>query len=433
MADASRFPNLALPFAITGAAGGWLSAGLVQHPLFRDMSTPFRAVTAGTAAAFGLLSGMVLRRWCVGRRYAFQLDAPDPGHRPSSDSWARHLPLLTSAGTAAGALSCEWTGMAPAWLGAVGGLLCTLPFLPICAAVLSTARRAQRARLGSIVAGADRRAVWTILAATLLIATLEALPDWAVPITGPLQGPLSGVALFAAAAVCIAVVLVLDSLALRRAQGLVGTAMAPREADDPGLDRDGAERADLGLGRDLHARTAPGGTAYRSRERTVALVLGDPARALAALRRAVRRDVLALAIAPFVLAAHCFAGSEMVVARYQEMVCRRGHGASCAALAERSHSGGRSDVFDAVLHYERGCDRGDGWSCLSVARLYSGTQEAKRDAAMVALFEYRAAQRGLCPAGQVLIGQYTALSGDEKVCVSPSDPRAPRVASLSGR
>jgi hypothetical protein len=38
MADPSRFPQLALPFTLVGAAAGWLSAGLVNNP-FLD-STP---------------------------------------------------------------------------------------------------------------------------------------------------------------------------------------------------------------------------------------------------------------------------------------------------------------------------------------------------------------------------------------------------------
>lgn len=32
MADPARFPDLTLPFAITGAAAGWFSRGLLQHP-----------------------------------------------------------------------------------------------------------------------------------------------------------------------------------------------------------------------------------------------------------------------------------------------------------------------------------------------------------------------------------------------------------------
>lgn len=424
MADAARFPNLAVPFAITGAAGGWLSAGLVQHPLMREMNVSFRLVTAVIAAFFGLATGALLRRWCVGRRYAFQLDCPDPGLRPASDTWARHLPVLCFAGALTGGLACELSRMCPASFGALSGLFCTIPFLPICAAVLSTARRAQRARHGSIVAGADRRAVWTLLAATLLIASLEALPDCPAPARSSLEGPLPGLVLIACSTACILFVLAADALALRRALRLLVPGLARKEEGDPGLDRDPAVRFDLGLGRDIHARLAQSTSAYRARERALALVLGDPPRAVAALRRAFRRDVLALALAPCVLAAHLAASSEAATARYQELSCHLGNGAACGAIADRSGSLEHHDLFDAVLHYQRGCDRGDGWSCLSVAKLYSGTPDTKRDAGVVALFEYRAAQRGVCRLGTVLAHANGAGGPLENVCVSPDDRRA---------
>jgi hypothetical protein len=62
--------------------------------------------------------------------------------------------------------------------GILNGGLCSIAFLPICAAVLAAARRAERARLGSIVAGADLREVWAILAAALAVATPWPSPPW---------------------------------------------------------------------------------------------------------------------------------------------------------------------------------------------------------------------------------------------------------------
>jgi len=421
MADAARFPHLALPFAITGAAGGWLSAGLVQQPLLAEMDVSFRLVTAGVAAAFGLATGFLLRRWCVGRRYSFQIDSPDPELRPASDTWVRHLPTLWLAGTLTGGIACSLSRMCTASFGALGGLLCTLPFLPICAAVLSTARRAQRARQGSIVAGADRRAVYGILAVALLIATLEALPDDPAPATTWLEGPLPGLALFAAATICILVILVADALALRKARSLVVPGLARKDEIDPGLERDNAARFDLGLGRAVHARLAKSTSAYRGRERALALILGDPERAIATLQRAVRRGVHAFVATPLVLGAHLVAGSETATLHYRELSCRLGNPSACEALADRSASLEQRDLVGAVTYHERACDRGNGWSCLAVAKMYSGTQDVGRDAGMVALFEYRAAQRRVCPLGTILAED---VVNRENVCVAPSDPRA---------
>lgn len=421
MADAARFPHLALPFAIVGAAGGWLSAGLVQQPLLSEMDVSFRLVTAGVAAVFGFATGLLLRRWCVGRRYSFQIDSPDPELRPASDTWVRHLPTLWLAGTLTGGIACSVSRMCTASFGALGGLLCTLPFLPICAAVLSTARRAQRARQGSIVAGADRRAVYGILAVALLIATLEGLPDDPAPATTWLEGPLPGLALFAMSTICILFILVADALALRKARSLVVPGLARKDEVDPGLERDDAARFDLGLGKDIHARLAKSTSAYRGRERALALILGDPERAVATLQRAVRRGVLAFAVTPFVLGAHLAAGSETAALRYREISCSLGNPKACEALAERSASLEQHDLVSAVAYHERSCDHGNGWSCLAVAKMYSGTQDVRPDAGMVALFEYRAAQRHVCPLGTILVADG---AHSEMLCVAPNDPRA---------
>ncbi|MEZ4306688.1 MAG: hypothetical protein R3F14_01380 [Polyangiaceae bacterium] len=103
----------------------------------------------------------------------------------------------------------------------------TLPLLPVCAAVLAAARRAQRARLGSIVAGSDRRARG-ILATTLVIATLEGLPDWPAPRGAPLFGPAPIVGFLALAGVCLLSILVADALALRAAKKALSTTLEER-------------------------------------------------------------------------------------------------------------------------------------------------------------------------------------------------------------
>lgn len=420
MADAHRFPHLAVPFAIVGAAAGWLSAGLVHHPVVLTSGSEVRLVMAGVAAGLGLSAGALIRRWCAGKRYHWEVDAPDPGERLPSDSWWRHGPVILGAGLVAGGLFAVLTDYCTVEIGMLGGLACTLPFLPVCAAVLSAARRAQRARLGSLVAGSDRRAVWGILATALLIVTLEGLPDWPAPRGRPLFGPEPVLALLVAAVLCIAGVLAADWLALRRARRILAQDLARQELDAPSLSDESVARMDLGLGDGVLAQVSRTGPVYRGRDRTLALVQGDPDQALAALRRSLRRGAIGLAIATTVCAAHAAATTDAALARYDEIRCDAGDGESCASAAQIELNSTVFSTFDpskALSFFERGCSRGDGSSCMSLAWLYRGNQGIDRDAGMVAIMEYRAAQRGLCPEGTRLV------NGTENVCVDPSDPR----------
>lgn len=366
---------------------------------------------------FGAATGALLRRWCVGKRYDWELDAPDPEALPASDSWSRHLFAILFAGAAAGlVLAVLRDRMEYAHFAASAGLLCAVLFLPVCAAVLNAARRAQRGRLGSLVAGADRRAVWGILSTTLLVATLEGLPDWPAPQSG-LSGPAPAAALIVAALSCIVIVLAADLNAHRRAKQAIAPGLVRHESDDRGVDAEDAPRLDLGIGNELHAHLHRGAAAYRSRNRALSLVQGDPERAVAALRRAIGRGVVGLGVACAVVMAHAAADSQLALAYYQELRCAMGVEQSCGDAVVNGLSGGDLDRANAIVLFSRSCDRGDGRSCMSIADLYRGSAEADRDAGMVAFFEYRAAQRGLCPEGQRL------ARSRGNVCVAPDDPR----------
>src|SRR5262249_4763299 len=61
----SRMPELALPFALVGAAGGWLSAGFLSNPLIHVILTGQQRAAAICSAVVAALVGKALTRWCV--------------------------------------------------------------------------------------------------------------------------------------------------------------------------------------------------------------------------------------------------------------------------------------------------------------------------------------------------------------------------------
>jgi hypothetical protein len=79
---------------------------------------------------------------------------------------------------------------------------------------------------------------------------------------------------------------------------------------------------------------ARGAAAYRQKARTLALVRGSPDQALAALRRAVRRGVLGLAVVAAIGAAHLAAQSLPARALYHQERCRRGYLSACKLASE---------------------------------------------------------------------------------------------------
>jgi hypothetical protein len=333
MADASRFPALALPFAVVGAAAGWLSAGLCSNPLLGcAVSRPRTAVLAALLAA---LTGAVLKRLCVGRRYSYQLDDPDPARRPWTDRAALQAAVVLAAGALTGVLvalpSDRLSSYVPESAG--GGAACALVFLPVCLAVVAAARRAQRARLGSLVAGSDRRAVWGILTLSLAVTTLEALPDWEAALRGDLPAPLFVPAALVAAAALTAAILRADLRAARAARAAVEAGGSTEDAGAE-LEEGAAARLDLGLGEGRLARFARGASAYRQKERVVSLVRGSPAQALGALRRASLRGVAALAILALVGGAHLAAHARPARGLYEAAYCDRGYTPSCALASE---------------------------------------------------------------------------------------------------
>jgi hypothetical protein len=334
MADPSRFPQLALPFAITGACAGWLSATMVSNPLFGFRASP----TLCTAAATGLaaLTGAVLKRACVGRRYEYEMGEPDPERRPATDVWPLHAGLVLAAGAATGRLLAAFTpGCCTEVECVLGGIACALAFVPVCLAVIAVARRAQRARLGSIVAASDRRAVWAILAMLLAFMTLEGAPDWPAWSWGLTPAPLPVLGMLAAAALSTLGILVADQQALSRARGIVARGLAVHDPQEAAVGAVEPPRLDLGIGDDLLSRVERGAAAYRQQARTVALVKGSPDRALSALQRSVRRGFIGLLFIGAVAAIHAWACTGAAFTVYGILICSPYYRDACEITADR--------------------------------------------------------------------------------------------------
>lgn len=368
MASPTRFPHLALPFSIVGAAGGWLSAKLLANPLLRKTWPGKEWTAALVALVLAGAAGALLTRWCAGQRYAYQLDAPDPDARPDTDRWPRHVTAVLLAGTGTGlAVSLLYETWRGPVIGALCGLVCALVFLPVCVAVVVAARRAQRARLGSIVSASDRRAVWGILAAALSVTTLEALPDWPAAWARDAAAPLPALSMALAAGVAIAVLLAADVRALRLAQGAAGQGLTARDPSEPETADETVRRLDLGLGEDAWERLARSASAYRGRDRTLALIQGSPEQAFGALRRAIRRGALSLAVTCAVAAAHAAANVPLAQQLYSERRCDMDDPVACTRLADQV----RTDSLERAMElYAKACEGSNAEACLALARIH---------------------------------------------------------------
>jgi hypothetical protein len=368
MAHPTRFPHLALPFAIVGAAGGWLSTELLANPLMR-MTWPGKEwVAALIAMALAGATGALLTRWCAGKRYAYELEAPDPDDRLSTDTWLRHVTAVLLAGTLTGlAVALLFETYRGPVIGALSGLCCAIAFVPVCALVIVTARRAQRARLGSIVSGSDRRAVWGILATALAVTTVEAAPDWPAYLAGERAAPLPAVLLVVGAGAVITFVMAADARALRLARSSTAQGLTQRDAADPEPAGEGLAKVDLGLGEGSWERLARSASAYRGRDRTLALIQGDPEQALSALRRALGRGAIGLAVTVAVCAVHAAAASPPVQQIYAERRCEMEDFAACTRAADHLRT---AHLSKAVELYRAACGGSDASACSTLAGMY---------------------------------------------------------------
>ncbi|WP_433926217.1 hypothetical protein AB3662_25150 [Sorangium cellulosum] len=325
--------ELGLPFALVGAAAGWISAGVLASPLVDVALGGKQEVAAVCAGIIGGLIGALLPR----------VVAPRQAWHGRGSTWACLAALVLPGGALAGGLIAGITGgsLYTAATGVVNGVICAAATLPICGAVLEAALRAERARLGSIVAASDRRAVWQILAASLSAATLAALPEWPAARLGQVPVPEIVGALALGAWIAIGLLILADAAALgHRLPRAAADAAEPCSPDaiapDPAV-----PRVDLGLGDDVHARLARG-DAYRGRDRASLLVIGSHAEARAALAGALRRGALCFALGAAVLVAHRWAAGDGAVHAYRAAHCALGHDRNCDAVEQRRRAMERS-------------------------------------------------------------------------------------------
>src|SRR5262249_49133253 len=135
MQTPQRTPSLVLPFAVVGLAAGWLADGLLANPLVGAATFNNQGLAAVAAALAGAALGAILAQ--VG----------------ASSSILRLSLLVVGAGLLAGGLVGNFEDRSPmaALSGALNGAISGAAFIPVAALVLAAARRAARARQGSIV------------------------------------------------------------------------------------------------------------------------------------------------------------------------------------------------------------------------------------------------------------------------------------------
>lgn len=375
MKDRGRASGLALPFAVVGYAAGWLSDGFLANPLIGVV--PHRSEPM--AGALGGLTGAALG-WLLGR------------HARTRDALgATRLSILHLGCLVVGA--GIWTGggvglmeTATSWgtlTGALNGGLSAIAFIPVCALVLAAAHRAERARHGSIVAGADRRAVWGILATGLAVMTLLGALEvpamhWALMNFFPRVSP--GLVMAVAAGALLLGILVADARALSRVDRIGLAELSACEPEEVHHD-DGVPTVDLGLGDGMHAQLRRAQSAYRGRARALGMLLGSVDEARRALRRALLRGAAGLAVAVAVLAAHAWATTPSALAAYEVQRCAQST-LECyqAGNLYLGREGVTPDVSRAEELFMRGCFAGDKQCCdeIFLSRNARG-EDPKRD------------------------------------------------------
>ncbi|HEX4514866.1 MAG TPA: hypothetical protein VH054_15070 [Polyangiaceae bacterium] len=292
-------PSLAKPFAVFGAAAGLfaiLGVGAFREPA-RDVAplAPM-IVTAGAAAAFG----EVLGRW---RR----LHDPKLA-REALVLWVAILSGLAGgvSGAVVGVVTWGADGLARF---AVGGAVVALAFVPSCLVVFDAARRAGRARLGSLVAATDRRTVTSTVLAGVSFAGASQVPAVLSANTSSSLPPLVQVGLSLAACLGSTIAIVLlqkrDRVTRAELEAHAGEMHWLERAPEGEVEvaSQTAEPIDLGLGADRWARTSD--ATYRSSARSDVVLKGSMERAVAAFDECAQRRHRSLVIAVAGLTAVC--------------------------------------------------------------------------------------------------------------------------------
>jgi TPR repeat protein len=382
MQNTNRMPQIAWPFALVGASAGWLWPAFLANPLvdcsYRSDSLP--AAACGLVVASGV--GAVLTKRCKPT-----VDWAGPGA-----TWIWLVLTVVLGGAVAGAAlaALTWRTREGVFGCGFGGVACGLTFLPICAVVVAAARRAARARLGSLVASADARTMWSTAITAVGVSTLLATADWPASMDATVPRPIAALAIAMSAGLAMIALLAFDLRAwaeLRRIEHARShmVALSPENDDDTP-----APEIDLGLGNELVVALERQGYAFRSSERIAARTRGSPAASRVALRSALRGKMVGLASIGCVLAAHRLAAGAEARLWYDEHRCAAGLPYSCiqAAARLRTGDGVRRDAERAADLYEDGCDGpyGAARSCAARAEMLEsgelGTPDTSRASAL---------------------------------------------------
>jgi TPR repeat protein len=366
MRPLAPMPQLTLPYALVGAAAGALCCGVLANPLLREHPAGDPLVAAVVTALIGALVGAFLHRRCSAR--ASMWASPGSTRAPL-------MVALLAGGATSGAVvgAIAWQTERGAIGGASAGLVAAVAFFPVAAAVMGAALRAERARMGSWVAASDRRAVWAILGTALAMATVLGLPDWPAARHSRQVQPEVSLLIAAAGAVAALVALAGDALAgdlllLRRFRAL-GSRRARfaelEDADHGNGDLAGVEALDLGMGQGTLAELERCGSAYRGRDRAVALLIGDVDTARRAVVRSAAVAAAGVVLCVAMLAVHRWAAGPAAVALYREQRCEQREARACGLAADHHLRGEapRSSPERAAELLFRGCALGDIESC----------------------------------------------------------------------
>ena len=293
-------PSLAKPFAVFGAAAGLfaiLGIGAFREPAREVAPLAPMFVTAGAAA----VAGEVLRRW---RRL----------HDPALAREALVLWVAVISGIAGGASGAvvgfvTWGADGFMRFG-LGGAVVSLAFVPSCLVVFDAARRAGRARHGSLVAATDRRTVLSTVLAGISFAGATQVPAVLSANTSSALPPLVQVALSVVACLgsTIAIVLLQKRDRAARAEleahaGEMNWLERAAEGETEPSTSDARGPIDLGLGADRWARTTD--ATYRSSGRPDVVLRGSMERAVAAFDECALRRHRSLVVAAAGLTAVC--------------------------------------------------------------------------------------------------------------------------------
>jgi hypothetical protein len=186
----------------------------------------------------------------------------------------------------------------------LGGGVVALAFVPSCLVVFDAAKRAGRARLGSLVAATDRRTVFSTVLAGIAFAGATAVPAVLSANTSDSLAPLAQVGLSVLASLGATIGIVVLSRRDRRDRASLeslakDSAWLERASDDEQAPV--AENAvDLGLGAD---RWSKGDGHYRSSGRADVVLKGSIAQATEAFEECARRRHRSLIVAASALAA----------------------------------------------------------------------------------------------------------------------------------